>query len=82
MKAFDKLSGLILEFKKGKFSVADMQPGTRIVEDLKLDSLDLAELLVLMENEFALEIDPDELQECKTLSALADYLDQRIAGQV
>jgi len=80
MTLFDKLAGLILEFKKGKFSVADIQPETRLVEDLRLDSLDLAELLVLMENEFSLEIDPDELQEYKTLAALANYLDQRMAG--
>jgi len=80
MKAFGKLIGIILELKKGKFSVANMQPETRLVEDLKLDSLDLAELLVLMEDGFSLEIDPDELQDFKTLAALANYLDQRMAG--
>lgn len=80
MTAFDKLSGIIIELKKGKFSPADMEPGTMLVEDLKLDSLDLAELLVLMENEFSLEIDPDDLQECNTLGAVAGYLDRRLAG--
>ncbi|MDR7866559.1 MAG: hypothetical protein RIN56_07030 [Sporomusaceae bacterium] len=53
MTAFDKLRGIIIELKKGKFSPADMEPGTMLVEDLKPDSLDLAELLVLMENEFS-----------------------------
>ncbi|HWR29773.1 MAG TPA: acyl carrier protein [Negativicutes bacterium] len=80
MQAFDKLIGIILELKKGKFSVANMRPETQLVEDLKLDSLDLAELLVLMEDGFSLEIDPDELQDFKTLAALANYLDQRMAG--
>ena len=80
MNVFEKLSGIILEFQKGKFTAADMQPETRLVEDLRLDSLALAELLVLIENEFSLEIDPDELQECQDLRALAGYLAQRMAG--
>ena len=80
MNVFEKLSGIILKFQKGKFTAADMQPETRLVEDLRLDSLALAELLVLIENEFLLEIDPDELQECQDLRALAGYLDQRMAG--
>ncbi len=57
-----------------------MKPDARLAEDLKLDSLDLAELLVLMENEFSLEIDPDDLQNHKTLGAVAGYLDRRLAG--
>ena len=80
MNVFDKLSGIILEFQKGKFTAVDMQPETRLVEDLRLDSLALAELLVLIENEFSLEIDPDELQGCQDLRALAGYLAQRMAG--
>jgi len=80
MTTLDKLSGIILELKSGKYAASAMKPTTRLVEDLKLDSLDLTELLVLMENEFSLEIDPDELQECKTLDAVAAYLDRRMAG--
>ena len=80
MTVLNKLTGIILEFKKGKFSATDMKPDTMLVEDLKLDSLDLAELLVLIEMEFSLEIDPDELQEYKTLAAVANYLEQRMAG--
>ena len=78
MTALNKLCTIILEFKKGKFTADDLKPAARLAEDLKLDSLDLAELLVLMENEFAMEIDPDELQECRTLEKLADYLEQRL----
>ena len=80
MTAYNKLSEIILEFKKGKFSAPDIKPDTMLVVDLKLDSLDLAELLVLMENEFSLEIDPYELQKYKTLGAVAGYLDQLAAG--
>ena len=39
MTAFDKLREIILEFKKGKFSAADMKPDTMLVEDFKLGKL-------------------------------------------
>ena len=43
-------------------------------EDLEVDSLDLMELVMALEDEFNVEIPSEELQNIKTVQDVADYL--------
>jgi acyl carrier protein len=54
-------------------------PEARLVEDLKLDSIDLAEMLVLAEDAFGLKISDDEVKSMKTIACAVEYLDKRLA---
>lgn len=76
----ERLCGVILKFKKDKISEAALKPEALFVENLGFDSLDFSELLVLVENEFGLELDLDGLRQYTTLAAMVKYLDSRIAG--
>ena len=50
-----------------------------MVEDLKLDSIDMAELLVLTEEAFGLKISDDDVKKMSTIAAAVAYLDERLA---
>ena len=52
-------------------------PGASFVEDLKLNSLELADLVVLCEEKYSIEIDEDDIPSLITVGDLADYLEEK-----
>ena len=56
---FEKIKALISE--KMELDPALIVPTAQFVEDLKLNSLELADLVVLCEEEFGVEIDEDDI---------------------
>ncbi|MBP2636063.1 MAG: phosphopantetheine-binding protein [Firmicutes bacterium] len=80
MATMERLSGVILKFKKGKISEEALKPEALFVENLGFDSLDFSELLVLVENEFGLELELDGLRQYTTLQSMVSYIDSRLAG--
>jgi acyl carrier protein len=81
MTTMEIVCSLVLKLKKKGISQADLKPGARLVEDLGLDSLDLAELLVLAEDAFSIQIPLDNARELTTVGAAAEYFEKRAAGQ-
>ncbi len=55
---------------KSKISV-----GTSFVDDLNLDSLDIVELMMKMEDEFGVEIPEEEAENLKTVKDIISYLE-------
>ena len=53
-------------------------PEANIKKALMLDSLSLVDMLVLIENEFGVKIQPTELVKVQTFEALYDYLAERV----
>ena len=49
-------------------------PETRIAEDLNADSLDVVELLMVVEEEFDVQIPDEEIENLKTVGAVVDYI--------
>ena len=47
---------------------------TNLVDDLDLDSLDLVELMMKMEDEFGIEIPEEEVEQLKTVKDVVSYL--------
>ena len=62
MTTLEKVRAVILKLKKKNITEADLKPEAGMVEDLKLDSIDMAELLVLTEEAFGLKISDDEVK--------------------
>ncbi len=72
---FEKIKALISE--KMEIDPALITPSAQFVEDLKLNSLELADLVVLCEEECGVEIDEDDIHTLITVDDLAKYLEER-----
>lgn len=53
-------------------------PESRLLEDLALDSLDLVAVVIQLQDQFAVEIDPDELPAIGTVGDLAASLHRHV----
>ena len=79
MTTLEKVRAVILKMKKKNIAEADLKPEAQLVEDLKLDSIDMAELLVLAEEAFGIKISDADMGKMTTIAAAVAYLDQRLA---
>lgn len=55
-------------------------PGSRLVEDLILDSLDLVGVLMKLEDHYNLKIELDELPNIQTVGELAEHIQTMLGG--
>ena len=53
---------------------SDIQPDSSFRDDLGADSLDLFELVMNLEEEYSIEISPDDLASMNRVSDVIDYL--------
>lgn len=59
-----------------KMEPEKITPTTDLKEDLGVDSLDLFEFIMALEEELDIEINTDEVSELTTLQEVADYLEK------
>ncbi len=59
---------------------ADIRPEAELVNDLGINSLELADLVLLCEERFGIEISDDDVREFLTVGDVAEYLD-KMAGE-
>lgn len=57
-----------------KIDMGKITAASSFVDDLKLDSLDIVELMMKMEDEFGVEIPEDEAEKLKTVEDVVHYL--------
>ncbi len=57
-----------------KAKSATIRPDSRLLEELALDSLDLVAVILNLQDQFHVEIDPDEITELQTVADLASSL--------
>ena len=53
---------------------AEIRMETSFKEDLDVDSLDLFELVMALEDKFGVEIPPEDLEQLNTVGDVAEYL--------
>lgn len=58
---------------------ADLRPEASIVDDLEADSLDVVELALVLEEEFAIEVDDSDIERVTTVKEMVDFVDQALA---
>ena len=61
-----------------KVDAANIKPNTSFVDDLNLDSLDMVEMMMKMEEEFGVEIPEDKTEDLKTISDVTSYLQSNV----
>lgn len=59
--------------------IDEITPDTNVIEDLGADSLDIAELIVNIEDEYNIVISEDELQDIVTVGSFAEFVENLIS---
>lgn len=73
----DKVIKLISD--AAKIDIAKINLETSFVDDLNLDSLDIVELMMKMEDEFGVEIPEEDAEGLKTVKDIVLYLEKKQA---
>lgn len=69
----------ILEIIAEQFhvNVEDLEEDTNFVDDLNVDSIELLELVMAIEDEFDIELDDDVLENITTVGDVLDFIDEK-----
>ena len=73
----DKVIKLISDATK--IDIAKINMETSFVDELNLDSLDIVELMMKMEDEFGVEIPEEDAEGLKTVKDIVAYLEKKQA---
>jgi acyl carrier protein len=72
MELQEKVIKLVSEATK--VDAQNISQNTNFIDDLNLDSLDMVELMMKMEDEFGVEIPEDETENLKSIGDVINYL--------
>jgi acyl carrier protein len=70
---FEKIKNLLVEHMGVDRSI--ITPGARLIKDLELNSLELAEFILTCEEEFDISIKDSDLKKLATVKDVVDYLE-------
>ena len=70
---FDQIAEMIAE--QLSMDAAEIKPESRLIEDLKADSLDVVGMIVDMETEFGIEIPDEDLPKLRTVADVIAYIE-------
>ena len=56
-----------------------LKDDARLKEDLKIDSLDFVDIVVIVERNFGFKIKPEEMKDVKLLSQFYDYIEKQLS---
>lgn len=74
---FEKIRDLMVDALD--LDAEEIKPESSFEEDLKVDSLDLYELVMSMEDEFGVEIPTEDLTDMKTVGDIVKYMEAHAA---
>jgi acyl carrier protein len=77
LKALKNVKGILLNGGENRIvngQAVEIRPDSSFKEDLGVDSLDLFELVMALEDEFGVEIPPEDLETMNTVGDVAEYL--------
>ncbi|MCM1306090.1 MAG: acyl carrier protein [Bacteroides sp.] len=57
--------------------VAEVKPDSNILKDIGADSLDVVEMLMLVEKEWGIIVDDDDTRGFSTVQSVADYIEKK-----
>lgn len=63
--------------KQLKINEEDITPDSKLVDDLKADSLDIVELVMELEEKYGLEIPDEDMPNLQTVQNVVDYIEKK-----
>jgi acyl carrier protein len=77
--AFEKVVGIIKPFVKNQNAFAQPSEGTRIIEDLGVNSARLVDIILAFEDEFGIEVDDESADKVRTLGDAVQMIQRKTA---
>lgn len=73
MKTYERVIEIILE--NLGVDESELTENTNLVEDLGIDSLDMVELAMQLEDEFDMDIEDEEMEKLQTVKDIVEYIE-------
>ncbi len=70
----DRVRQLIAESMD--IDVEKVQPNSDIIKDIGADSLDIVEMLMIVEEEWGIVVDDDDMRKFTTVQSVVDYIEK------
>ena len=70
----DKVRQLIAESMD--IDIEDVHPDSDIIKDIGADSLDIVEMLMIVEEEWGIVVDDDDMRKFTTVQSVVDYIEK------
>lgn len=72
----DKIKGVLID--EMEIDPEKILPDARLKEDLGIDSLEVVDIIVLVEKEFGFKMKPEDFKELKTFDQFCQFISQKI----
>ena len=79
MTTLDKVRKMLAE--QLNKPIEKVQAESRFVEDLSVDSLDMIEMLMALEDEFSISVPNDQVDNMKTVADIVAFIDKAVANK-
>ena len=73
----DKIKGFLVD--EMEIDPGNIAPEARLKEDLGIDSLEVVDIIVLVEQEFGFKMKPEDFKELKTFDQFCQFIAQKVA---
>lgn len=77
----DEITEKVNGYMTGEFEIEEglLKPEADLKKDLGIDSLDLVDIVVMLDKFFGIKLKTDDLKSLTTLDSLYDFIEQRMS---
>jgi acyl carrier protein len=72
---------IIFELKLEDVTVETFNPDLDLIDELGIDSMDLATIALVLQDEYKIAIDEDDYPKLKTIRLIAEYVEERVSAR-
>ena len=72
---------IIAELKLQDITAETFDPELDLVDEIGIDSMDLATIVLVLQDEYAVKIDEDDYPKLRTIRLIADYIQERLQAK-
>lgn len=72
---------IIGELKLEDVTADTFNPDLDLIDELGIDSMDLATIALVLQDEYKIVIDEDDYPKLKTISLIAEYIEQKLTAK-
>lgn len=78
----ERIQGIVIRVIGRQLEIPEkkIEPDTRLADDLGADSLDLAEIMMDLEDEFDITVSDEDAKSIKTVADAVAYIEKQISG--